>query len=180
VQLSKSAELPAQLRLLMRIDENREPLEIARVKGIPEQWPPVHGDPLALFGEAIELMSASVSPEEVRPGSAVKVRVTWRVKNAPGQALTTFVHLGDPRDAPLAQADGPAVSGQYPTESWAGGEVIEDVYELLIPQDLEAGSYPVQIGFYEPGSGLRLSVSAAGVPQPSDAYFIGSLTVDGE
>ena len=180
VQLSKSAELPAQLRLLMRIDENREPLEIARVKGIPEQWPPVHGEPLALFGEAIELMSASVSPEEVRPGSAVKVRVTWRVKNAPGQALTTFVHLGDPRDAPLAQADSPAVSGQYPTESWAGGEVIEDVYELLIPQDLEAGSYPVQIGFYEPGSGLRLSVSAAGVPEPNDAYFIGSLTVDGE
>ncbi len=180
VRLSDSAELPAQLRLLMRIDEGREPLEIARVKGVPKHWPTADGQPLALFGDEIELMSAAISPELVSPGSGVNVEATWRVKNAPGGALTTFVHLGDPGEAPLAQGDGPAVNGEYPTELWAAGEVIDDRYELLIPDDLEAGSYPVQIGFYDPQNGSRLPVTAAGMPEPNDAFFVGMLTVNGE
>jgi hypothetical protein len=180
VRLSNSAELPAQLRLLMRIDESREPLEIARVKGVPAHWPTADGQPLALFGDEIELMSASISPESVSPGSGVNVEATWRVKNAPGGALTTFVHLGDPGEAPLAQGDGPALNGEYPTEMWAAGEVIDDSYELLIPHNLEEGSYPVQIGFYDPQSGTRLPVTAAGMPQPNDAFFLGMLAINGE
>ena len=180
VQLSHNAELPAQLRLLLRIDEAREQVEIARMKAIPAQWPETNHAPLAALGDEIELISVSTSPAKIMPGSTVALAVQWRVRNAPGRELTTFVHLGDPAQAPLAQGDAPALNGEYPTNLWAAGEVIADHYTLAIPDDLAAGSYPLRIGFYEPQSGMRLPVQVSGQAQEQDAYFIGLLNIEAE
>ena len=77
----------------------------------------------------------------------------------------------------MAQGDGPALNGDYPTSLWAKGEVIEDRYVLTIPDDLPEGNYPIHIGFYEPQSGARLPVRVEGQAQPHDAYFLGRLDV---
>ena len=178
VQLATDAELPAELRLLLRINDAYEPLEIARVKATPFLWPEPEQTLLATFGEGIDLTAASFTQTDVGGAPAVVVDVQWRVNEAPGKELTTFVHLGDPTQAPLAQGDGPALGGDYPSGLWAAGEVINDGYELAIPADLPAGSYPLHIGFYDPQNGARLPVDVGGQAQPHNAYFLGSLEIE--
>ncbi len=179
VQLSADAELPAQLRLLMRIDNDHEPLEIARVKAVPRRWPQAGDSLLATFGDGIDLTAAAITPASMSPGSELVVDVQWKINNAPGSEYTTFVHLGDPAQAPLAQGDGPALGGDYPSDLWAAGEVIDDRYVLTLPENLAPGSYPIHIGFYDPQSGARLPVEVSGEPQPHDGYLVGLLVVEG-
>ena len=92
-------------------------------------------------------------------------------------ALTTFVHLGDPSQSPLAQGDSVPLGGHYPTTLWAPGEVFSDTYELTIPLDLPQGLYPVHVGLYRPEDGSRQTLTVDGVRQPNDAYLAGWLEV---
>ncbi|MFN2137858.1 MAG: ArnT family glycosyltransferase [Candidatus Promineifilaceae bacterium] len=178
VQLQEHAELPVQLRLLLTVDDAYDPVEIARFKGVPDEWPEVSGSPLAVFGDQIELVEASFAPQTASPGEEVAAALRWRVSSAPGKELTTFFHLGAPEQAPLAQGDGPALDGAYPVNLWAAGEVIDDGYSLIIPDDLPPGRYPLHIGFYDPTNGARAAVTVNNEEQPHQAYFLGWLQVE--
>jgi hypothetical protein len=92
--------------------------------------------------------------------------------------LTTFVHMGDPNQPPLAQADGPAIAGDYPSRFWESGEIFDDRYDLRMPPDLGAGCYPVHVGLYDPSTGQRLPVWINGERQPYDALMVGWLTLE--
>jgi hypothetical protein len=113
----------------------------------------------------------------VMPGDAVTILLEWQVVNEPGRALTTFVHMGDPSQPPLAQGDGVPLNGHYPTTVWSSGERFRDAYELTIPADLAPGRYPVSIGLYDPISGLRVPLAVEEERQPNDAYQLGLLTI---
>lgn len=94
----------------------------------------------------------------------------------PGRGdYTTFVHLGDPTQPPLATGDAPPLQGHYPTRYWAAGEVIEDSYEIVLPADLAPGRYPVWLGLYNESGRLPLTVD--GQRQGNDAYLVGWLVV---
>jgi hypothetical protein len=56
--------------------------------------------------------------------------------------------------------------------------LIADWYEMPLPDELADGRYPLWLGFYDPVSGERLPVWAAGERQPFDAYAIGYITVE--
>ena len=91
--------------------------------------------------------------------------------------LNTFVHLGHPGEPPLAQADGPALGGDYPTQDWGAGEVFDDEYLLTLPDDLPIGQYAVMIGLYNSDSGKRVPLQVNGERQLADALTIGWISV---
>jgi hypothetical protein len=101
----------------------------------------------------------------------------WRVDEAPGRALTTFVHLGDPTQAPVAQVDGPPLGGDYPATYWEAGELFDDRFVLTLPEGLPPGNYPLQLGLYDPQNGRRLPVTIDGAGQAQDVYALGTVTV---
>jgi hypothetical protein len=43
---------------------------------------------------------------------------------------------------------------------WRPGDQVEDTHVIAVPADLEAGTYRVQIGWYDPLSGARLQTGA--------------------
>lgn len=176
VRLEEEAVVPAEVRLNLKLAGGDLSLDVAALKVTPPQWPPA---PVAAahFGEGIELVGANLFVATARAGDAVPVAVDWRVTVAPGHDFTTFVHLGEAGQVPLAQGDSPPLSGFYPTRYWAAGEVIADSYTLLLPADLPAGRYPVWIGLYDPQSFIRMPLTVGGVRQPHDAYPAGWLTV---
>jgi hypothetical protein len=131
---------------------------------------------LARLGD-IELVSAGLATSTAGPGEEVAVELRWQVIEAPDRDLTTFVHLGDPAEPPLAQGDSPPIGGDYPTRLWAAGEVIDDSYRLTIPADLSPGRYPVHLGLYDPNTGERLPLIVEDTRQPNDAFFLGWLSV---
>lgn len=176
VRINDEASVPAEALIFVRLGGEESAVNVGSVKIAPPEWPPKTEAILADL-EGIELIGATLDRSAAKPGETVKVILRWQVATAPERDLTTFVHLGQPDQPPLAQADGVPLGGHYPTTLWAAGEVFDDNYELLLPSDLPPGLYPIQIGLYVPEDGSRLQLAVDGVRQPNDAYVTGLLEV---
>jgi hypothetical protein len=70
---------------------------------------------------------------------------------------TIFVHLRNKAGKNVAQKDGPAGSGNYPTSLWQVDEIVAD--KIVIPiRAIPKASYTLFVGLYDPTTGQRLSV----------------------
>jgi hypothetical protein len=177
VRLIDNTVTPTQVTLNLKLAGETVSVDVGTIKMEPAEWPARSEVPLAQI-DGIELSGAELDTTAVSQGKGVTVNLRWQVTAAPGRDLTTFVHLGDPTQQPLSQADGPPLAGDYPTHLWSAGEVIDDSYWLVIPSDLPAGRYPIHVGLYDPVTGVRLPIHVDGVRQPHDAYLVGWLTVE--
>ena len=130
-----------------------------------------------MLGPAIEMIDVRVAPQNAKPGDVVSLDVLWQTRGDIEEDLTTLIHLGQPDAAPLATGDSPPLAGRYPTRVWENGEQIDDHYELLLPDDLSAGRYPLWIGMYNPRTMARLPVQIEGEEQPFDVYLAGWIDV---
>lgn len=178
VRLEKSVLTPAEVSVQVGLAGETERVTAGALKVVPETWPSGSDAVLARLGEGIVLAEASVNGETVRPGEHLIVTVEWQVTAAPGRRLTTFVHLANPGEPPLAQGDGPPLGGGYPTIWWEAGEVIRDSYVVDVPPELAAGRYPLLIGMYEPDTERRVPLTVGDERQPNDAYVVSWITVE--
>ncbi len=176
VEIDQDLIAPIQARLNVKLVGQDPSADVGTVKIVPETWLDPSESVLASIN-GIDLAEATLRPQVVAPGEAAKVSLRWQVRESPGMALTTFVHLGDPSQSPLAQGDSVPLGGHYPTTLWATGEVFSDTYELTIPPKLPPGLYPVHIGLYNPENGARQVLTVDGVRQPGDAFLVGWLEV---
>lgn len=87
---------------------------------------------------------------------ALDIRLFWEAGRALPGHYALFVHLADPTTAvPLAQFDGyPAI----PTDNWGGGARWVSEVRVPLPDDLSAGEYALNVGWFDPASGKRLGV----------------------
>lgn len=178
VRVDERAAVPALGRVFARLAGENPGVEVATMKLVPAQWPEPPTDTIARLGNSIELAHVSVQPSPVVTGDTITVLARWYVSGpAPGQDLTTLVHLGQPDAAPLATGDRPPLNGDYPTRVWETGEVIDDSYTLTIPDGLESGRYPVWIGMYDPNTGQRLPLTIDDQPQPNNVYLAGWVEI---
>jgi len=178
LRLNETVDTPVLATAFVRLDGEGDGVPFASVKVIPATWPTAPATVLAQLGEGIRLRQVQFTPEVVRAGETVTVAVVWSVAAAPQGMFTTFVHLGDPSQPPLATGDNQPRSGQYPTQVWAAGEVINDQYSLMLPADLPPGRYPLMMGMYDAAAGIRLPLTVNTERQPNDAYLVGYLTVE--
>jgi 4-amino-4-deoxy-L-arabinose transferase-like glycosyltransferase len=178
LRLADDVTTPTQGRILVHLDGQEEYVEAGSIKVVPEVWPGPSWSIVARLGDGIALTQSALGMTTGARGEAVPVDLRWQISAAPGKDLTTFVHLGDLTQPPLAQADGPAIAGDYPSRFWEVGEVFNDQYTLPLPQDIPAGRYPVHVGLYDPDTGQRLPVWIDDVRQPHDAYLVGWITVE--
>lgn len=176
VRLDRNMNAPTRIRLNLKLTREDSSIEVGSVKIAPLIWPDLSEEITADLG-GIQLVEAALGADSVRPGDNVAIDVIWQVTAPPGVDLTTFVHLGDPREQPLAQGDSPPLHGDYPTSLWAANEVIGDSYNLTIPDNLPPSRYPIYIGMYDPSTGLRRPLFVDGQQQPNNAFFVGWLKV---
>ena len=176
VRVATAPDTPVQGRLNLKLEGAVNAVDVGTVKILPASWPEPAGPPLAEVG-GVALTSLEVSETAVSPNETIHLAVQWHVIEPPGRNLTTFVHLGEQSSPPVAQGDSPPIGGHYPTQLWAAGEVINDSYQLTIPDDLPDGRYPLYLGFYDPESEERPPLTVEGVQQPNNAYFVGWIEV---
>ena len=87
---------------------------------------------------------------------ALSLRLYWlpiQRSKAPLKAFIHLVKLGERQ--PRAQADKPPVLA---TDSWTTGELLREIYTLRT-EKLPAGDYSIQVGWYDPVTGIRLPVN---------------------
>ncbi len=112
--------------------------------------PGVEGEPLARFGEGVELLSASV--EETG------LRLRWRAVGPTSPEIVAFVHLLDGEGKLIAQADGAPVATLLPFAVWQPGDGVEEVRPLSTAEGgpIPAGHYRLEVGLYDWRTGERL------------------------
>ncbi len=106
-----------------------------------------------VWGEQLRLVGWSLTPLE----GQLHVKLAWQAVAPMSIRYTAFVHLVGDAGLPLAQADRPP--GGYPTPDWQTGEIVVDTFVIEVPQDLPAGMYSLQTGFYDLATLERLGTA---------------------
>lgn len=113
--------------------------------------PPLDGSgrARATFDEGIALLGYHYETNTPDP----RLTLYWWAEHPLPLDYTVFVHLLDASGQVLAQADGPPVSGHWPTRAWLPGEVVQDSRPLPPTPGPVAH---LAIGLYDPATGQRL------------------------
>ena len=74
--------------------------------------------------------------------------LNWQVIQAPAADYTVFVHLLDSQGRLVTQNDQQPQGGFAPTRGWQAGSAMTDHHGLILPAELPAGEYVVQVGLY--------------------------------
>jgi hypothetical protein len=126
----------------------------------------------------VTLQGYDLSSESAAPGDTLSLTLVWRSLTAEIPAnYTVFVHLADEAETIAAQGDGVPVNGFRPTTGWRENEVIVDEHLIAIPAETAPGSYRLWVGFYEPGSNIRLEPILDGVAQPDGRLLLTEITI---
>jgi len=119
---------------------------------------------LAAFGpnQNIRLLAARVELTDLRNTQYVtrnspltpRILLYWQASAPLPPDATIFIHLRAADGFVRSQADGPPVSGHYPTSLWQPGEIIQDIHPL--PSDDFSQVDHIVLGLYDPVTSERL------------------------
>jgi hypothetical protein len=122
--------------------------------------PPVEDTLNAAFGNEINLVGYDLARS---PDGEYGLTLVWQAIEEPAADYTVFVHVLD-QDGTCCiwQQDIMPRQNQYPMSRWLSGEVVEDSYEIILPNDLPTGEYRIEVGLYVAETGQRLLAEMPG------------------
>jgi hypothetical protein len=128
----------------------------------------------AIFENGVELVAAAIL-DDPQPGEPLRLALDWRVMEPVDDSVVVFAHLVYGGGQLVAQRDAVPGNGLFPVEDWEPGELVRDQFALLLPPELPAGAYEVQVGIYNPTSGQRFFVAG---PETRPFLAVGEFTVE--
>jgi hypothetical protein len=131
-----------------------------QLRGRPREFaPPAMQHPAAFrLGNDIALLGFDLTNTSVRPGETLNLALFWQALHPVDRSFAVFVHLLAADGHVVAQLDQPPAGGAAPTSSWLPAEYITDPYQLPVNPNTPAGQYRLEIGMYDPATGVRLPV----------------------
>jgi 4-amino-4-deoxy-L-arabinose transferase-like glycosyltransferase len=135
------------------------------------------------FANGIRLLGYNLASSGVEPGTAVELTLFWQTSQPIERRYKVFTHLlGEVYNAETenflwGQQDNEPVSNLRPTTTWLENEVISDKYAISLDSHAPAGAYRIEIGLYEPNTGLRLQVLDENGAPSTDHLIIGTVFV---
>jgi hypothetical protein len=117
----------------------------------------VGGAPVGVFGEEVILLTYQ-RQGPLRHGATVRLTLDWQSLRPVETDYTVFVHIVDGEGIIWAQRDSVPAGGERPTSSWELGEIVSDEYEMMIPLEGPREGYAIEVGLYDPETGVRLAV----------------------
>jgi len=131
--------------------------------------PPVDNSLSVTFGNEITLLGYDISSTG---DDTYKLILTWQALQEPSTDYTVFVHVLDQDGACCVwQQDAMPQQNTYPTSRWLPGEVVVETLEITLPEDLELGQYPVEVGLYIAETGQRLLAAIPGESEGDSAHL---------
>ncbi len=125
------------------------------------------------FGGEITLLGYNLSPN----ADGYVLDLIWQAETTPAEDYTVFVHLLHPDGTCCAwQQDVMPRQNSHPTSRWLPGEVVVDSYQIVLPENAEAGEYGLEVGLYLAENGRRLQVQSAN-GKTTDAALLEPLII---
>ena len=135
---------------------------------VPERTftaPPIPHPVSLRLGEWATLLGHGPLPAALRPGETFPLILYWRADGLIPRSYTVFVHLVGPDGRIYAQQDAVPAGWTRPTTGWFPGEFIRDQYQLTVDPAAPPGEYRLELGWYEPMTGQRVTIlDAEGSP----------------
>ncbi len=132
---------------------------------------------LAHFGDAMEMVGYDLDKTELYPGQPLNLKLYWHALQPADKSYTVFVHLLDANGKVIGQKDAPPLQGDAPTNSWQKDEYLADMYSFDVASNAPSGAASLEIGFYDPTTGERLSVTDANGQPLGDHLLIKGLMI---
>ncbi|MEM7532392.1 MAG: glycosyltransferase family 39 protein [Chloroflexota bacterium] len=113
------------------------------------------------WANRLRLVGYDPLPDQILPSDMIHLRLVWSTDAPIDEDYTVFVHVvgqdenGNPKL--LAQNDRAPEGGFYPTSGWVVGALVEDVYTLILPEEID-GDIEIMVGLYRPDTGERLQL----------------------
>jgi 4-amino-4-deoxy-L-arabinose transferase-like glycosyltransferase len=145
------------------------------VSGRPHVFtPPVVGhSQTARLADSIAFLGYDLSGEEIQSGTPISLTLHWQSAAPVDRSYTVFVHLLGPDGQVWAQQDNPPGQGALPTSGWLQDEYVADPYRLVVTPETPAGAYRLEVGMYDPATGVRLPVTDAAGQPAGDRILLG-------
>jgi 4-amino-4-deoxy-L-arabinose transferase-like glycosyltransferase len=118
---------------------------------------------LAQVRDQVALVGYQIDETWSKPGGAVVVTLYWQAVKSVHLPFKVFVHLVGAQMT--VQGDDFPACGMLQMPRWKQGELITDRHLLHLPPDATPGVYRLEVGIYEPQTGLRMDkLDQAGNP----------------
>ena len=127
----------------------------------------------------VVLESAKFDSDFYGPGQTIQFEVVWRVTRRFSRDYQVGWYLlnGDGKTISQGEDRAPRDRGvPFPTRDWRAGNIVNDSYELRIPNDLLRGRYSVLILLYSGGERLPITNSGNAVTG-NDAIILRQIEV---
>lgn len=168
-----------RLRLLAAAEEEITPLtpaiQLSLSPTAKRQLADAFDPRLAQVRDQVALVGYQIDETWSKPGGAVVVTLYWQAVESVHLPFKVFVHLVG--DQLTVQGDDFPACGTRHMPGWKVGELIADRHLLLLPPDASPGPYQLQIGIYEPQTGLRMDIlDQAGNPA-GNSYHLTDILI---
>ncbi len=134
-------------------------------------WPyfvlPPSDELAVVFGEKIGLRDVAIEQLE----GVIAIEFVWQGVGEISADYDLFIHLLDPTNNFVAQTDGQPLNFLAPTSRWQIGDTLRDRRTLPL-NDMPAGNYSLNIGWYDRTTGVRLTTQ-----EGQDVWQLGSITL---
>jgi hypothetical protein len=134
--------------------------------------PPIPHPLTVTLGGSVQLLGYDLSSERAAPGDTLTLTLFWKTLAEMEEDYTVFTHLLATDGSTTAQRDNYPVQSTYPTSLWTDGQIVTDVYELIVRGDAPPGPHRLEVGMYAAETGDRLPTGT-----PDDAITLQTITV---
>lgn len=170
--------------LSLSLEEEKWSLGEIRVAHITpkEKAPPSHPREYKL-GDEVRFLGFDLERDTYSTGEAIHLVLHWEALSPMDTSYVVFTHLLGQEYNPQrgnfiwGQVDSIPLGGSYPTTGWAPGERIADEYWIPIDPQAPQGDYELEVGMYEPATGVRLPVFDAQGVALGDRILLAHLKV---
>jgi lipoteichoic acid synthase len=134
---------------------------------VRSEAPPLPSPTAFVFGDVLELVSATLDRHEVKAGIKVRASFVWHVLKSPAKDTSMAVHFIGPGSVTLPHVP---VHGTLPFGAWQPGQYIVDEAEFLLSERQKSGEYRV---LFELRTGGRPLVPSGAAPRSSGVRLKG-------
>jgi hypothetical protein len=110
-----------------------------------------------MFGESIGVVAHRVDVRSAQRGDTIDVRVYWQAIKPPTKDYFVRLSLMDEDGGVLWERERRPGRGLSPTDMWQAGQVIPDLFRVVVPADAQRGKATIVLGAIDRGSGPLLT-----------------------
>jgi len=101
------------------------------------------------FGDFITLQTVAMSVDSLQASDVLQIQFEWMTSQALQTRYKVFVQLLSPDGFVVTQRDAEPQGGLLPTIDWLVDEAIVDNHAIVIPSELNSGTYTLIMGLYD-------------------------------